>query len=382
MVAADEAIVTRLVAAIYRSAYDPSEWAGTIELFRLSINSARACLVRIGPDMRPTDVLATEADPQFNRAFAQDRRLHDNPFAKIFNRMPVGPVVRHEEIWNADLLHRSPLWNEYLSPQGIHSVLMSKTLATASSYWFFGASRSSRNAAFGEAERGLMEVLAPHVRRANEIGRALALERRSFDPHVPWIGSDIGTAIVDSEQRITRIDQAAEAILTRAGCPLRRRGGRLEVEGVGGLRFAEFVRRACRVGGDLRQAAGGEMIARADLHLEGTVDVMVSIGPMGEPDAAPLAEPSALLAMRELSPDLPATFAATAARIFDLTEREAGVAASLSAGRSLQQAAASAGIAVSTARWYLDQVYRKTGTHQQSELVALMRTIEPLVRRG
>ena len=60
--------------------------------------------------------------------------------------------------------------------------------------------------------------------------------------------------------------------------------------------------------------------------------------------------------------------------LFDLTPKEARLAASLAGGRSLKQAAAEQGIQVSTARSYVEGILRKTGTHQQSQLVALLKT--------
>lgn len=58
--------------------------------------------------------------------------------------------------------------------------------------------------------------------------------------------------------------------------------------------------------------------------------------------------------------------------LFDLSPAEARIAASLTRGLTLQEAAAQQAITVKTARSYLEQVFRKTGTVQQSQLVALL----------
>ncbi|MDR7124727.1 hypothetical protein [Pseudotabrizicola sp. 4114] len=60
--------------------------------------------------------------------------------------------------------------------------------------------------------------------------------------------------------------------------------------------------------------------------------------------------------------------------LFDLSPSEARLAAGLSAGRTLAEAAAEVGITVKTARTYLERVFQKTVTHQQSELVALLKS--------
>ncbi len=60
--------------------------------------------------------------------------------------------------------------------------------------------------------------------------------------------------------------------------------------------------------------------------------------------------------------------------LFDLTPAEAKLAVSLSAGLTLKAAAEQSGIKFATARSYLEQIFRKTGTGQQSQLVALMKS--------
>lgn len=60
--------------------------------------------------------------------------------------------------------------------------------------------------------------------------------------------------------------------------------------------------------------------------------------------------------------------------LFDLSPGEARLAAALAAGKTLSEAAAGAGITVKSARSYLERVFQKTVTHQQSELVALLKS--------
>lgn len=60
------------------------------------------------------------------------------------------------------------------------------------------------------------------------------------------------------------------------------------------------------------------------------------------------------------------------AGLFELTPAEARVADGIARGLSLKEVADGHGLRLSTARAYLDQVFRKTGTHRQGELVALL----------
>ena len=66
--------------------------------------------------------------------------------------------------------------------------------------------------------------------------------------------------------------------------------------------------------------------------------------------------------------------------LFDLTPAETRLAIALSSGHPLKKAAELQGITFSTARSYLEQIFRKTGTKQQSQLVALLKSAHPLVQ--
>jgi len=64
--------------------------------------------------------------------------------------------------------------------------------------------------------------------------------------------------------------------------------------------------------------------------------------------------------------------------LFDLTQAEVTLATALAKGSSLKEAAAEAGLRFSTVRTYLNRIFRKTGTNQQSQLVALLKSAHPL----
>jgi DNA-binding CsgD family transcriptional regulator len=68
------------------------------------------------------------------------------------------------------------------------------------------------------------------------------------------------------------------------------------------------------------------------------------------------------------------------AGLFDLTPAEARLAAALSQGRPLKEAALDSNITFKSGRTYLERIFAKTGTHQQSELVALLKSAERIAK--
>jgi DNA-binding CsgD family transcriptional regulator len=71
--------------------------------------------------------------------------------------------------------------------------------------------------------------------------------------------------------------------------------------------------------------------------------------------------------------DMPARLAAELlSSALDLTPAEAQLVAALASGRSLQHYADSAELKITTVRWHLRNVLRRTGLHSQTELVAFV----------
>jgi len=68
------------------------------------------------------------------------------------------------------------------------------------------------------------------------------------------------------------------------------------------------------------------------------------------------------------------------AGLFDLSPAEAKLAAALTQGISLKEAAAGSNITVKTGRTYLERIFAKTGTRQQSHLVALLKGLDRFPR--
>jgi DNA-binding CsgD family transcriptional regulator len=62
-------------------------------------------------------------------------------------------------------------------------------------------------------------------------------------------------------------------------------------------------------------------------------------------------------------------------QIFGLSAAEVRVAQRLMLGETPEEAAASLGIKISTLRWHLASLYRKTDTRRQAELVRLLLTL-------
>lgn len=82
-----------------------------------------------------------------------------------------------------------------------------------------------------------------------------------------------------------------------------------------------------------------------------------------------------LVVAMEIRPENGVPSAQLLSVLFDLTASEAAIVAGLAGGKPLQTVALDLGVQISSARTYLSRVFEKTGTGQQSQLVALVKGI-------
>lgn len=139
---------------------------------------------------------------------------------------------------------------------------------------------------------------------------------------------------------------------------------------------------ACRLNDGVISGTGGDLLIRGKDGAN-AANLSISIGPLTGSafTNGPFLQPCAVLFVREITLGVPSGFEMQIRNLFGLTMREANLAASLASGRSVREAAEDAGIAYSTMRTYLENVFRKTETRQQSQLVALLRSLQPPVQR-
>jgi DNA-binding CsgD family transcriptional regulator len=189
-----------------------------------------------------------------------------------------------------------------------------------------------------------------------------------------------GVVFVDPHLRVIEMNAAAERIVMHQG-PLRVKAGMLSLADAGDhAALQQLVIEACRVRGGVVPGIGGDLLIRSKRRGIGP-DFAVSVGPLIDPrHELSFTGPHAAIFIREISLELPAGFKDQMRAFFDLTPKEAVLAASLASGMTLKEAATNTHIRINTARSYLDSIFLKTGTHQQSQLVALLRSAQTVVR--
>src|SRR5262249_27192921 len=114
----------------------------------------------------------------------------------------------------------------------------------------------------------------------------------------------------------------------------------------------------------------------------GAWPVSAHVLPLAGSDLRTRLRPTAVAAVFISSPPDEQDGAAATAAGFGLTPAETRLLSSLLAGRTLAESAQALGIAMSTARTHLDNIFAKTGVTRQADLVRLGTGLVPPTRSG
>jgi DNA-binding CsgD family transcriptional regulator/PAS domain-containing protein len=374
----DPSVFSGAIGTIYNAASGAGTWDEAVARLRALFNASTACFARIGPNLGPDDNISIGGDPDFLRLFIEERSFHSNRQADAVRAAPVGMVYRDQALVEDDWLKRSQFWNEWMAPQDMYGGIACKVLASEQSSWMFDVQRGRGQPAFEASDMDLLKLLAPHLSRAADIRRQIQSTRLAASTlsDVPF-----GIVLVDASMRIKSMNDRAQTMLDGTGSVLLRKSGRLTTASAAKTAaLRNLVVNACSRTGDLVTGVGGDLMLSAPGG-NSDLSLAISVGPLvGSAEKLRFVGPHATVFMRAMSLALPAGTIRQARALFGLSPKEASLAASLASGRTLKQAATDNGILLSTARSYMSSIFRKTGTSQQSHLVALLRNAQTVAR--
>lgn len=354
---------------LYLAAQQPEEWTAAMDAVRRLFDGSRACLLLVDPVSGYRSVPSL-ADEEFDKSGAVDLAVRDELHEAMLS-IRQGEARSWREMMDLDAFRQRDLARLHFRPRDMDNGLTYVFRSSPTTRWFFDISRHRRQPDFSEAEKKLAHRLGPHLLRAREI----AVATRSAVTGVPLAGAYF---VVDSVCRTEGLNDAADSLLARPGSPLRHaRGVLTAVSPPDAERLAGLVASCCVPLDHARSSPGGMMIAAASEDAPMEDRLLVSVAPMPAQGWFTLqAQRCALVLARPLHAPSQAAIAELAAAIYGLSGSHARLAAALTAGLSLRDAAAALGLRYGTARVYLDEIFRKTATRRQPELVALLKTIE------
>jgi DNA-binding CsgD family transcriptional regulator/PAS domain-containing protein len=360
--------LSELIGSIYDCTLDPGHWDRTLCDLRDAFDADNASLVlldrrggqfsivkNIGYKPEQVEERARRA-PEINARMAEtvaQRSSLDEPYV-LSRHLPPGD-------WET-----SPYF-QVVRKGGTIDILQYFLIWAADHTSFFSAGRAERQGVITEREITLGGLLLPHLRRAVTISKVL--DARTIEHARMAEALDAlkcGVALTKQNAAILHANRAAERMLRHAG-PIQSVRGVLQATAP---EAAKELRSAIRLAAQDEAALGKTGLAvRLDEGDE--PPLFAHVLPLTHGELRTRLEPEAVAAVFISGGSDEAAGADEMAAFYGLTPAETRLLECLLAGRNLAETAAVLGIAMTTAKTHLDNVFQKTGVNRQAELMRL-----------
>jgi DNA-binding CsgD family transcriptional regulator len=304
-------------------------------------------------------IIAPRTDPEWLRAYGE-RWAGSNPVRERIGALPVGGIYRFENLMPRWEFDRTEFYNEFFAPQRMNVALGTNTLRDGRSAAGLAFFRSWTDDRFDHSDERLLTTLEPHFRRAVVLNLRLTRLEMERDSTAEMLNRcDHGALLVDAECRILFANTAAEALL-RDGAGLRVKDGRLAAA----LPAQTTELRRLIAGGG--SPSGMLAVLGGDSR-----KVTALVLPLRAQTAWLQRRPAAIVFVKDPTASAPPS-RERLQELFGLTPAQAALAREIVEGDGIEAAAGRLGIARSTGRTHLLEIFQKTGTSRQAELVRVI----------
>ena len=357
-----------LLYRIHASTDATGGWSDVLALLREHLNGQLATLARHHfTSGQGAIVCEFPENPGFRAAYA--RCASRNPWFLSSDEYAVGRVVTGDQLLSNKDLIKTDFYRDLLQPHGLFHCMSGVAVRRGNIVYLISVHRAQDQQGFGEREKASLKPVLAHIslalenrwrlRQANDL---TAVMKGVVDryPHP--------SLLVDAEGRILQCNRTViEPSLSSAGlCIEEERLAAATAVDRTALREAirDIAKAACEGGNTTRAVAlsvpGGQHPAVVSIHAAGKV----FSAERGEIDEL------VLITMRNprMEHDI---HTCSFVKQFRLSPAQARVSVMIITGHSLADTARRLHVSENTARSHLKQVFQKTNTHGQMELVHL-----------
>jgi len=367
---------SKVVEAVYDCALDPTRWHNTLGMIVQLCQSECCALGIIDYPTGRTELTFQVGYDEYWHRLQEEKYGAMNPTAGPFQLLPVGTVVTSAMVIDDHELLDSRFYQEFLKPRGIRDAIGFKVLQTERRFALLAAERLESQGRYGDAEIRLLSLLAPHVCRSVAISDALNLKTLKSEALETTLDAlAAGVYLTDRDSRIVYMNRAAKRQVKTSNA-LRVVNNRLSpVDHEARNALAKAIAEATA---DEAPPSGGFTVALPGNDNSGLV---ATILPLNRGERRSLCGTFAATAATFVQdpivvPPLPGE---AFAKLYGLTGSELRVLLAMSPGLSVKEAAEILGIGDTTAKTHLQNIYAKTGTSKQTELMHLFLSAAPPV---
>ena len=347
-----------LLTALHEGPYDAPPWATFLHRLRGRTDADRASLMFRQESAPASGMVEYFAERNTRSA---GRKFHPDGAAS-FTALPFGGL-RPSRIYTLpellDLEAQSNIIEPHPIPGGIYARMARIVAVGGANIWVMIA-RGDRD--FSASDGILLSTLVPHIEISlrnyttieRERRRSLISEGVTSRLHFAWIALDDNGRLVDADNEGRRLLEASDDLSLSSA-------GQLLVRGAGNA-LADAV----------RDFARDPLLPRRAIHITDEPRLELLLAPVRE-WFAPHPSPPVLIAYIHGADGIRGADDAGPVeqlrQLFDLSNSEARLAAAISRGLTLAEAAEAQGITIETARYYSKRIFAKAGVRGQPELV-------------
>ncbi|MGH6936449.1 MAG: helix-turn-helix transcriptional regulator [Methylocella sp.] len=367
----DGKALSSLIDLIYEAVLDNDLWPSVLIKLADAVGAAHVVMPSVDQSANTFATIAPRLDPDLLASYKEYWAFRDPVLARTIFR-PAGEIYTLDSLMPCEEFAATPVFNEWWRPAEFSLATAGTNLVVEDQFSALVcvSNTPGKDTLTGEQLR-LFEAAARHLGRAVRINRQLwklelanlaATERIEMLPE---------GAMPDASGRIVLANAAAKAMLdTRDGISLC--DGHLAVAGSPDALLklvASCARRSVGIGGPGGEVSVPRSLPRSPLRV--TVAPLRSGTRLPDVPWVGVGSPVAVVTVTDRDLDRRRR-QMNLRRRFDLTSTEAALAAEILRGDGRKAAARRCGISDATAKTHLANIFEKTGTHRQAELVRFL----------
>ncbi|KVO08717.1 helix-turn-helix transcriptional regulator [Burkholderia ubonensis] len=368
---------------VYEAALAPDGWSHAGISVTEATGARKAIFLGVSAATVPGSAITTGFDAEYARRM--QRKFETQP-PNWVKAIPVGMPLRQTSLISDGAFRRSEFYCDAVRPTGGFYGMLAPLVSDRSVYFVVG--RDLGTADFSDDDVEAARLIVPHLTMALQVqNRLAAADLRTKEAYEVISRLEFGVILLDARMRPIFANGRAEALAHCGDGLLLKRNEVSAASPADAKSLHDAIATAVRLNAGGRDASEAVArpwaplkcyVSRRSPHLPLVIRV-VPVSASEMPNGISTATRVILFVMEPATPPEidPSFLVAT----FDLTRREAMLAALLVRGPDLAEAASQLGIGLGTARGYLKQILAKTDTHRQAELVSLLlRAGMPIVR--
>jgi DNA-binding CsgD family transcriptional regulator len=351
---------------IYEAAFFPERWNPVLQKASELSASASAQVFFFSDNAPPRGMTLENVRPLFDKFIVGDTWKFSEGTQKMCAMQPASFVAVDDFLSPEELAHDPA--RIMLREAGIGAMACSAVAMPTGELATFVFEKWLKDGAFTREEIRRLNVLRPHLARASLVAGRLRVERAGATTSALEL-MGLPAAVLSATGRVvaanSHLKQMDAALLPVA------HGGFAIADRDANHLFQKTVTRL--------QHNDTTIGSIPVPPISGNPAFVVHLLPLRRAAHDIFSGADTLVLATPITPSALVPSASLLNALFDLTPTEARLAADLASGLTLAAYAAQHGVTVKSARTYLERIYRKTGTHQQSQLVALLKTMQPLI---